>query len=204
MNRLSADVKNDDWDKVRENMRAILDVDPAMRRSPLNWNVQDQEQHHFHYEPVGAIDMEVEREEEYEDYGVPFVRRREERIQDFNDDQREENDGHVSPFVRWRQEQVQGINNGDAWGDEPDAWAIASPRRSPVDPRPEEWGMYWDPPAAPQLIEDIPNWIQQGNVGRYNRSGLPAEDWEREEEGSPENLKKLLFCFSAIMSLFFF
>ncbi len=187
MNRLFAAVTNDDWDKVRENMRAILDVDPAMRRSPLNWNVQYQEQHHFHYEPVVAIDREIEREEEYEDYGVPFVRRREERVQDFNDDQREENDGHVSPFVRWRQEQVQGINSGDEWGDQPDVWAIASPRRSPVDPRPEEWGMYWDPPAAPQLIEDIPNWIQQGNVGRYNRRGLPAEDWEREEEGSPEN-----------------
>jgi hypothetical protein len=63
MSRLSAAVTNDDWDKVRENMRAILDVDPAMRRSPLNWNVQDQEQHHFHYEPVGALDREVERED---------------------------------------------------------------------------------------------------------------------------------------------
>jgi hypothetical protein len=106
--------------------------------------------------------------------------------------------------VRWRQEQVQGINNGDAWGDEPDAWAIASPRRSPVDPRPEEWGMYWDPPAAPQLIEDIPNWIQQGKVGIYNRSGLPAEDWEREEEGSPENLKKFCSAFQPKCLCLFF
>ena len=132
MYRLSAAVTNDDWDKVRENMRARLDVDPAIRRSPLNWNVPDQEQHHFHYGPVGAIEREVEREEEYEGYGIPFVR----RIQDVNEDQREENDGHVSPFVEWRREQLQ--NNGDAWGDEPDAWAIASPRRSPVDPHPKE------------------------------------------------------------------
>jgi hypothetical protein len=54
MNRFSAAVNIDDWDKVRENMRAILDVDPAIRRSPLNWNVPDQEQQNFNYEPVGA------------------------------------------------------------------------------------------------------------------------------------------------------
>ncbi|EFX74954.1 hypothetical protein DAPPUDRAFT_108399 [Daphnia pulex] len=156
----------------------------SKKRSPLNWNVPDQEQQHFNYEPVGAIEREVEREEEYEGYGIPLVR----RIQDVNNHQREEDDGRVSPFVRWRREQIQGVNNEDAWGDEPDAWAIASPRRSPVDPHTEEWGMYWDQPAAPHLIDDLqPNWIQQGNVGRYNRSGLPAEDWEREEEGSPEN-----------------
>jgi hypothetical protein len=181
MNRLSEAVNIDDWDKVRENMRAILDVDPAKRRSPLNWDVPDQEQHHFNYEPVGAIERE-EREEEYEGYGIPFVR----QIQDVNND--EEDDGRVSPFVRWRPEQIQGINHGDAWGEEPDAWAIASPRRSPVDPHPEEWEMFWDQQAAPHLIEDLqPNWIRHGNVGRSNRSGLPAEEWEREEEGSPEN-----------------
>jgi hypothetical protein len=193
MNRLSAAVNIDDWDKVRENMRAILDVDPAIRRSPLNWNVPDQEQHHFNYDPVGAIEREEEREEEYEGYGIPFVR----RIQDVNNDQREEDDGRVSPFVRWRREQIQGVNNEDALGEEPDAWAIASPRRSPIDPHPEEWGMYWDQPAAPHLIEDLQlNWIQQVNVGHYNRSGLPAEDWEREEKRKSRKLiKKLLFGF---------
>jgi hypothetical protein len=181
MNRLSESVNTNNWDQVRENMRAILDVDPAKRRSPLNWNVPDQQKHHFNYEPVDARERE-EREEEYEGYGIPFVR----QIQDVNND--EEDDGRVSPFVRWRREQIQGVNNEDALGEEPDAWAIASPRRSPIDPHPEEWGMYWDQPAAPHLIEDLQlNWIQQVNVGHYNRSGLPAEDWEREEEGSPEN-----------------
>jgi hypothetical protein len=181
MNRLSESVNTNNWDQVRENMRAILDVDPAKRRSPLNWNVPDQQRHHFNYEPVDARERE-EREEEYEGFGVPFVR----PVQDVNE--REENDGRESPFVRWRREQLQGINNGDPWGEEPDAWAIPSPRISPVDPRPEEWDMYWDQPAAPHLIENPqPNWIQQRNVGRSNRSGLPEEDWEREEEGSPEN-----------------
>jgi hypothetical protein len=180
MNRLSESVNTGNWVQVRENMRAILDVDPANRRSPLNWNVPDQQRHHFNYEPVDARERE-EREEEYEGFGVPFVR----PVQDVNE--REENDGRESPFVRWRREQLQGINNGDPWGEEPDAWAIPSPRNSPVDPHPEEWDMYWGQPAAPHLIENPqPNWIQQGNVGRSNRSGLPAEEWEREEE-SPEN-----------------
>ncbi|EFX64460.1 hypothetical protein DAPPUDRAFT_118154 [Daphnia pulex] len=75
-------------------------------RSPLKWNVKDQDHHHFHYEPVSAIVREEERREEYEGYG--------------------------SPFVRGREEQIKNINDGDDWGNEPGAWAIA-PRRSPVD-----------------------------------------------------------------------
>jgi hypothetical protein len=65
--------------------------------------------------------------------------------------------------------------------------------------------MYWDQPAAPHLIENPqPNWIQQGNVGRSNRSGLPEEDWEREEEGSPENQFKKIFVVWLGCSVFCF
>lgn len=71
MNRLSAAIRSENWEAARESMRAILDVDPQNRRSPLGWRTPNTEYHRFQYTHIEPAQDRQNGQVEDDDWAIP-------------------------------------------------------------------------------------------------------------------------------------